>query len=362
MKILDRYIIKTMAFYTLAVMLIWLGVYSFFSFLNEVNDIGQANYTVIEAITYISLKLPDIISGHSSVVILLGSLLALGHLAATSQLIIVRGSGVSIMNIVKIVIKTALVFVIIVTLIGELLAPTTNQIAQNSRAKALGHNVQAKSQQGFWVKDKHSIIHVGKNFDGRSFGDVMLINLKDNKTLASVGQADSAVFEGESLMLEKANFYQINRSDDQKFYDINTSQLNQYKLPVAFDQGFVNSLRKEPRDLSTWNLYKQMSFLTKNGLAADAFEVEFYKRIVKPFTLVAMIVFSMLFIFGSLRDASLGKKIFLGIILSLFFELFSRIGGALSLRFDYNHFLVASVPTLIVLVFAFILLKRKSAQ
>jgi len=49
MKILDRYIIKTMAFYTLAVMLIWLGVYSFFSFLNEVNDIGQANYTVIEA-------------------------------------------------------------------------------------------------------------------------------------------------------------------------------------------------------------------------------------------------------------------------------------------------------------------------
>jgi len=75
-----------------------------------------------------------------------------------------------------------------------------------------------------------------------------------------------------------------------------------------------------------------------------------------------MIVFSMLFIFGSLRDASLGKKIFLGIILSLFFELFSRIGGALSLRFDYNHFLVASVPTLIVLVFAFILLKRKSAQ
>jgi len=362
MKILDRYIIKTMAFYTLAVMLIWVGVYSFFSFLNEVNDIGQANYTVLEAITFILLKLPDVVSGHSSVVILLGALLALGHLAATSQLIIVRGSGVSIMSIAQIVLKTALAFIVIAILIGELIAPVTNQMAKNSRAEALGHNIQTQNQQGFWVKDKDSIIHVGKNFDGRSFADVMLVNLKNNKTLATVGQADNAIFDGDILTLKQANFYKIDRDNAQPFNNFKAEQLNQHKLTVTFDQGFIDSLRKEPRDLSTWNLVKQISFLSKNGLAADSFEVELYKRLVKPFTLVAMIVFSMLFIFGSLRDASLGKKIFLGLILSLFFELFSRIGGVLSLRFDYNHFLVASIPTLVVLVFAFALLKRKSVQ
>ena len=362
MKILDRYIIKTMAFYTLAVMLIWLGVYSFFGFLNEVSEIGQANYTAVEAMIYIFLKLPEVISGHSSVVILLGSLLALGHLAATSQLIIVRGSGVSIMNITKVVLRTALVFVVIAILVGELIAPITNQTAKNSRAQALGHNIQAKNQQGFWVKDKNSIIHVGKNFDGQSFADVMLANLENNKTLASVGQADNALFDGQNLILDSANFYKIHRKNKDQFYQFETEKLSQYKLAVAFDQEFIGSLRKEPRDLSSWNLVNQISFLAKNGLAADAFEVELYQRLVKPFTLMAMIVFSMLFIFGSLRDASLGKKIFLGLMLSLFFELFSRIGGVLSLRFDYNHFLVASIPTLIVLVFAFILLKRKSAQ
>jgi len=362
MKILDRYIIKTMASYTLAVMLIWVGVYSFFSFLNEVNDIGQASYTLVKAMTYISLKLPDVISGHSSVVVLLGFLLALGHLAATSQLIVVRGSGISIMNITKIVIKIALVFIVIATLIGELLVPITNQSAENYRAKALGHNIQAKSQEGFWVKDNQSIIRVGKNFDGHLFNDIILINLKNNKTLASVGQTDKALFDGENLTFEKTNLYKFNEKDKQQFYNFDVDHLTQYKIPVAFDQGFVSSLRKEPHDLSTWNLYKQISFLTTNGLASDSFEVELYKRLVKPFTLVAMIIFSMLFIFGSLRDASLGKKIFLGLMLSLFFELFSRISGVLSLRFDYNYFLVASIPTLIVLVFAYILLKRKSAQ
>jgi len=362
MKILDRYIIKTMAFYTLAVLFIWLGVYAFLNFLTEVEKIGQANYTIIEAAIYIVLDLPSVIYAHSSVIILLGSLLALGHLASTSQLIIVRGSGISIINITKIVIKIALVFIVIATLIGELLVPITNQSAENSRAKALGHNIQAKSQEGFWVKDNQSIIRVGKNFDGHLFSDIMLINLKNNKTLASVSQTDKALFDGESLTFEKTNLYKFNEKDEQQFYNFDVDHLTQYKLPVTFDQGFITSLRKEPYDLSTWNLYKQISFLTTNGLASDSFEVELYKRLVKPFTLVAMIVFSMLFIFGSLRDASLGKKIFLGLMLSLFFELFSRISGVLSLRFDYNHFLLASMPTLIVLVSAYILLKRKSSQ
>ena len=337
MKILDRYIIKTMAFYTLAVLLIWVGVYSFFSFLNEVNDIGQANYTVVEAIIFILLDLPDVVSRHYPVVVLLGALLALGHLAATSQLIIVRGSGVSIMSITQIVLKTALAFIVMAILIGELIAPVTSHMAKNSRAEALGHNIQTKSQQGFWVKDKHSIIHVGKNFDGRSFANVLLVNLKNNKTLATVGQADEANFDGDTLTLKQANFYKIGLDNAQQFNHFEAEQLNQHQLTVAFDQEFIDSLRKKPHDLSTWSLVKQISFLSKNGLAADSFEVELYKRLVKPFTLVAMIVFSMLFIFGSLRDASLGKKIFLGLMISLFFELFSRISGVLSLRFDYNH-------------------------
>ncbi|HIB97630.1 MAG TPA: LPS export ABC transporter permease LptG [Candidatus Thioglobus sp.] len=361
MKILDRYIVKTMAFYTLGVMLMWLGVYAFFNFLNEVSSIGQANYTAIEAMKYVAMDLPSVVYAHSSVIILLGSLLALGHLASTSQIIVVRGSGISIMQITGVVVKAAVAFIAVLILVGELVAPLATQYAENSRAKALGHNIQAKNQQGFWIKDNNAIIHVNKNFDGQLFGDVTLIKLKNSNTLESVTHADNAVFDGESLKLEKTNDYQISRNQE-KFYNIDRDQFEQYQTQVSFDEEFIASLRKEPYELSTWYLFKQIRFLSENSLASDAFEVELYKRIVKPFTLVAMIVFSMLFIFGSLRDASLGKKVFLGLMLSLFFELFSRIGGVLSLRLDYNHFLIASIPTLVVLVFALILLKRKSVQ
>ena len=361
MKILDRYIVKTMAFYTLSVMFIWLGVYAFLNFINEANSIGHADYTAINAMFYVVLDLPSVAYAHSSVIILLGSLLALGHLAATSQLIIVRSSGTSIMGITTIVVKVALVFISVLILMGELIAPMATEYAENSRSKALGQNVQTKSQQGFWVKDNNSIIHVNKNFDGHLFGDVTLIKLKNSNTLESVTHADSAIFDGKNLKLEQGDNYQISKNQ-KKFYRIEPDYLKQKKIQVSFDQEFISSLSKEPYELSTWHLLKKINFLAENNLATDAFEVELYKRIVKPFTLVAMIIFSMLFVFGSLRDASLGKKVFLGLMLSLTFELFSRIGSVLSLRLDYNHFLIASIPTLIVLIFALILLKRKSAQ
>jgi GMP synthase-like glutamine amidotransferase len=43
---------------------------------------GQHNYTTLSAIIYVAADLPAVIYAHSSVIILLGCLLGMGHLAA----------------------------------------------------------------------------------------------------------------------------------------------------------------------------------------------------------------------------------------------------------------------------------------
>ena len=60
MKIRERYIRKTLLSFTLVVLVIWLGVYSFFNFLSEMNSIGQVNYTSLEAFRYIALLIPEV--------------------------------------------------------------------------------------------------------------------------------------------------------------------------------------------------------------------------------------------------------------------------------------------------------------
>ena len=75
---------------------------------------------------------------------------------------------------------------------------------------------------------------------------------------------------------------------------------------------------------------------------------------------MAMILLAMLFVFGSTRDITLGRKIFFGIAVGLSFELLSRIGGAMALSFDFNPVMSTILPTIIVMVIAIILLIQKS--
>ena len=170
--------------------------------------------------------------------------------------------------------------------------------------------------------------------------------------------SEVAVLNGKSLDMKNTDIFSI---DSNKIIDdISLKERNSYNMTVSFDQDQIDSLKKEPEDLTTWNIIKQIQFLKDNKLRSKIFEVELYKRLIKPITLVAMILLAMLFIFGSTRDVTLGRKIFFGIVLGLSFELLSRIGGAMALSFDFNPVMSAVLPTIVVILIAITLLIQKS--
>ena len=133
MKIKDRYIANTLLTYSIVVLLVWLSIYSFFNFLAELNSVGTVNYTILEAFKYIILQLPEVAYNQVSAVILLGCVLGMGHLATTGQLIILRASGISILKITWLTLKNAIIFLILITMFGELVAPTLTTYAENER-------------------------------------------------------------------------------------------------------------------------------------------------------------------------------------------------------------------------------------
>ncbi len=358
MKIRERYIRKTLLSFTLVVLVIWLGMYSFFNFLSEMSSIGQVNYTSLEAFRYIALQIPEVAYKHASPVILLGCVLGMGHLATTNQLLVLRISGMSIYKLTMSTIKTALIFVIAVIAIGEIFAPIASEEAERGRSKALGIAIASQSQEGFWIRDGESFINVQKNIDGKLFIGVTVIEVNSSNKIATVLTSEQATFDGKSLDMKNTEIFSID--SDKKINDISLKERNSYNKTVSFDQDLIDSLKKEPEDLTTWNIIKQIQFLSDNKLRSGIYEVELYKRLIKPITLIAMILLAMLFIFGHTRDATLGRKIFFGIALGLSFEMLSRIGGAMALSFDFNPLMSAVLPTIVVMVVAIILLIQKS--
>ena len=360
MKIRDRYIAKTLLIYSLVVMLVWLSIYSFFNFLSELNSVGTSNYTIFEAIKFIVLRIPEVAYDQASAVILLGCLLGMGNLASTGQLLIFRVSGLSVLRTVWITVKNAIILIFLLILIGEIFAPVLTKYAENERASALGQASLSNNQDGFWIRDGDNYINVENNVDGSFFSGITIFEVNRFNKIESIINSDSANFDGKSLNLNETDIYSISASN--KFENIDLKERNTYNKSVAFDKDLIASLEKEPGDLSTYTIFKQIQFLTDNKLRAGVFEVELYQRLVKPISLIAMILIAMLFIFGSNRDTTLGRKIFFGVAIALSFELISRIGGAMSLSFELNPLLSSFALPLLVISITIAMLIKKSTN
>ena len=360
MKIRDRYIAKTILKYSLVVMLVWLSIYSFFNFLSELNSVGTSKYTILEALKYIILRIPEVAYEQASAVILLGCVLGKGHLATTGQLLIFRVSGLSVLKTTWIAVKNALIIIFFLILIGEAFAPTLTKYAENERSSALGQASLSKNQDGFWIRDGDNFINVENNVDGSLFSGITIFEVSKSNQIERIINSENANFDGQSLNFNETDIFTINQNNT--IEDIDLKERNYYNKSVAFDQDLIASLEKEPEDLSTITIIKQIQFLTQNKLRAGVFEVELYNRLVKPISLIAMILLAMLFIFGSNRDATLGRKIFFGVAIGLSFELISRIGGAIALSFDFDPFLSAFAPPFLVIIIATLLLINKSTN
>ena len=358
MKIRERYIAKTLFIHTLVVLLVWLSIYSFFNFLAELNSVGSESYTIVSAFIYIFLQLPEVAYKQASPIILLGCILGMGHLATTGQLLIFRVSGASILKITLLTLKNSLLFILFFIFIGEFLAPISSSFAESTRSNAMGNSSVSLTQNGFWIRDGDNFINVTRNIDGTLFNGITVIEVNSMNKIQRVIKSETALFDGDSLDMSDSEIFSIDESNS--FDMISLKERNSYNKIVSFDQDLIDSLEKEPEDLSTWTLIKQIRFLSDNKLRSGVFEVELYKRLIQPVTLIAMILLAMLFIFGSTRDVTLGRKIFFGVSLGLSFEMLSRVASAMALGLDFSPFLSSILPSIAVMFISIILLLKKS--
>jgi len=357
MKIRDRYITKTLLSYTIIVLVVWISIYSFFNFLTELNNV-EKSYTILSAFTYIILQLPEVAYKQASPIILLGCILGMGHLATTGQLLIFRVSGASILKITLLTLKNSLIFLLFFISVGEFLAPISTSFAESSRSNAMGNSTASINQNGFWIRDGDNFINVKKNIDGTLFSGITIIEVNSSNKIERIIKSKNAIFNGDSLDMSGSKIFSI---DDSSFFDnVSLKERNSYNKTVSFDQDTIDSLEKEPEDLSTLTLIKQIRFLSDNKLRSGVFEVELYNRLIQPIMLIAMILLAMLFVFGSSRDVTLGKKIFFGIALGLSFEMLSRVASAMALSLDFSPLLSSLLPSIVVMFISIILLFKKS--
>lgn len=354
MKLLEQYIGRTVAMSVVTVITVISSLFLLISLADEFTKIGTENYTIYTALQYSFLLLPDRIYEFFPLATLLGAILGLGALANSSELVVIRTAGVSVVRIVIAIMKTAFFLMIIAFIVGEVIAPPALQYAKLQRIKALSSDISLNTQYGLWARDGDTYIHVQRaNNDGRLF-DIDLYKLNKKHQLSQLIHAKTAEFMGKQWQL-----------NDLKITDISADNVKvTYQKSLEWDTLLKPELVRiasfEPSKLSMWKLGRYISYLKDNGLETAQYELALWSKITMPLTIAAMVLLAVPYVFGSLRRTSVGQQILIGFLVGLSFFIANRLLGQMSIVYNFHPILGASLPTLLVFVGAFFLFRRNT--
>ena len=134
--VLLRYLAREIFAATALVLVAFLGLFAFFDFINELEDVGKGGYTLYQAVVYVGLTLPARVYELMPIAVLIGTLYALATMAKNSEITVMRASGMSNAVLMRSLGMIGAVFVALIFLIGEYVAPPAESAAEEWKLTA----------------------------------------------------------------------------------------------------------------------------------------------------------------------------------------------------------------------------------
>jgi len=353
MNILDRYLYRTILVYTFMVMAVLLTLGALFLFISQQSDIGVGSYSAGEAFLYTLLNLPQQAFELLPIGAMIGALMGLGNLAAGSELVVTRASGVSVWRIGWPVGLAGLTLSLIMYGIGEYAAPPMAQFAKREKTTNKMTDVSFAGSSGAWVKEGNLILRVQTGEVDQAFGGVSLFQLDGATRLHSIERA-------ERISVATAGRWQLHNVATTRFYDdhVESELVSGITMQSSVNPEFLGLAATDPQLLTLRGLDSYIEHLRRNSLDTAPYEIGFWSRIARLFAVIVVCLLALPFVFGPLRTTGAGTRTVIGVLLGVVFFLITRTvenGGQL---FGMNPALVGWLPTAAIGVCTLIAISR----
>jgi lipopolysaccharide export system permease protein len=350
MRILNRYLWQESILSISMIMLGLLSMFSFFDFIQELESLGRGNYNITNMLTFVLLSIPGHIYEVAPVAVLIGMMVSLGTLGRSSELIIMRVSGLSISDIGLNLVKVGIVFTVFTFLVGELITPVSEKIAQRMRIQATDAVVAQDFKSGLWVKDDKSFINVATVMPDASLLEIKIYEFDAAFKLTAISNAKRADYLNERWKLTDVFQTKFGDTSETDQAQINTVFFSQASWESAIRPELLNVLLVAPEKMSAWNLYAFISHLANNKQKTTRYEVALWAKVIYPLACIVMVVLALPFGFLQQRASSTSTKIFIGILLGIVYQIMNRVFSHLGVLNDWSPLMSAISPTILFLI------------
>ncbi len=328
MKVYERYLAREIYSASLLVLAAFVMLFAFFDLIHEFEDIGKGAYQFRHAVAFVLLSVPGRVYELFPIGVLIGTLYALTLLARHSEITVLRASGLSTRTFVGTLMKLGSVFVVMVFLVGEFVAPTAERAAQQVRLQAMSSVVAQEFRTGLWVKDELSFVNVHEVLPDSRLHLVRIYEFDKDYRLRSLSEAQ----HGEFLPPDRWRLIDV--------------------VQTVFD-GDLARVQRLPEAIWFFsNLYSYIQLLAENRQKTDRYEIAIWKKLTYPLAVLVMMVLALPFAYLHDRMGAVSIKVFAGIMLGIGFQLLNGLFANLGVINGWPPLAAAITPSVLFLLAA----------
>jgi len=349
---LSLYVSRTVFFAIFAVLAVVVAFDVMAAIIDGATDL-KGDYRFPDVLAYVFTTLPRRIYENIPFAALIGCLLGLGLLASSSELVVMRAAGVSLLRIVTFVLQPVLLFILVGVLLGEYAVPYTEQLAEGRRAMLQGSQKRLAAG-GIWSREGDEFIHVNVVFPGGDLAGVSRYRFSEDKErmLEEASFAESANFLGDRWE-ERDVAVTVFSEEGTEVEHMATRIWHSNLSPGLMRLGLM-----EADSLSISELYQYANYLEHQEQRPDRHWLAFWNKVLQPLTTLSLVLIAVSFIFGPLRESTTGLRIFSGVITGIVFSTCQDLLGPASLVYGFSAFWAVVVPILFSTAFGLFLLRR----
>ena len=350
-RIVAKHVTKTTVLAMLGTTLVLSFLQILFTYLGELGSL-KPTYNAWQAFLYVIWGAPSYLYDILPVAALIGSVLGLGALASNSELIVMRSVGISLWRIVGWVMRSALLLIVLSFVLSEWVIPYTNEKAQSIKKQ---RSVAALGEvKGYWSREGQRFIYIDYANSQGQLRNIQAIDFDQNYRLQSFVSAEQGQFvkDGQWTLKESHQVDLLAQGNAIK------TDHEQQALGLALQPKYVHMVTLDPDDLSPSQLISFMQYLSEYSQVPKTYELAFWKKVTSPFALITLVLIACSFIFGPLRQQSMGFRLVIALFTGLGFFYLQDFLGYASLVYAPSPAWFVLLPVVLMFIMGSYLLYR----
>jgi len=363
LRIHDGYIARTVLTSIVLGWAVLVGLDVVLAVVDEIDIIGQGRYDFRGVLTYVAWTLPRRMYMMFPTAAVIGTLMGLGQLAASSELTVMRALGLSQWRIAVSVGWLLLALTSLMVINAETLAPWAQRSGDTMRTLARSRDLIVAQYSGLWAREGETFLNARSGQEREEHGErwlelehVRLFEFSGDGRLESIANVERAEHrQGRWLLhnVARTRFEARALSQSTAAQETWDSQLDAAALTASAN------IISRPRYMALRDLQRGIDYRERNQLDAGEFQEHYWARWFYPLNVLALCLAAFPFAFGSLRSGNLGRRLFIGVVFAIGFWLLQNQAVKLAAVYKFDYRLAYSIPPLVMLAVSWGIFRRR---